>query len=202
MTILDLLQADGINPKPAGSTHGGEYASKCPWCGGKDRFRIWPYQGEGGNYWCRQCRKSGGTIRYLMEYRGMSYKDACTLLGRVPASTGVTKSRDWADTYGHTHVWQPGPPQEPPPAKWQAQAEKLITWAENCLWRKDYINVRNSFMNRGLNESAIKEARLGWLPQDFYPDREAWGLPSAIKDNGERAKLKIPAGLIIPLISL
>jgi phage/plasmid primase-like uncharacterized protein len=85
MTILEFLQGDGINPLKVASTHGGEYASKCPWCGGKDRFRIWPNQGEGGNYWCRKCGKSGNAVRYLMDYRGMSYQNACGFLGHIPS---------------------------------------------------------------------------------------------------------------------
>jgi len=49
MTILDLLEQDGIEPKKVASTHGGEYSSSCPLCGGEDRFRYWPEQGDGGS---------------------------------------------------------------------------------------------------------------------------------------------------------
>ncbi|MEY4631059.1 MAG: Zinc-binding domain of primase-helicase, partial [Pseudomonadota bacterium] len=29
-----------------------EYAGPCPWCGGKDRFIVWPAQGNGGRFYC------------------------------------------------------------------------------------------------------------------------------------------------------
>jgi DNA polymerase-1 len=186
MNILDLLKEDKFNPKRVGSTHGGEYSSPCPWCGGKDRFRVWPNSGNGGNYWCRKCQKSGGTIRYLMEYRKMSYQNACNLLGSIPSSNNKIETLP------------SNAPNDFPPAKWQAKAEKLVKWAEECLWDPRYVNIPKELNTRGLKDQAIKNARLGWLPQDSYPDRESWGLPPVIKKDGNPARLRIPAGLIIP----
>ena len=186
MNILDLLKEDKLNPKRVGSTHGGEYSSPCPWCGGKDRFRAWPDSGNGGNYWCRKCQKSGGTIRYLMDYRGMSYQDACNLLGSIPSSNNKIETLT------------SNAPNDFPPAKWQAKAEKLVKWAEECLWDHRYFNIPKELNNRGLKDQAIKNARLGWLPQDSSPGRESWGLPPVIKKDGNQARLRIPAGLIIP----
>ena len=65
MNILDQLQADAITVKKVSSTKGGEYASPCPWCGGTDRFIIWPGQGR---YFCRMCGKKGDFIQYLIEF--------------------------------------------------------------------------------------------------------------------------------------
>src|SRR4030042_5297384 len=42
INILDLLNNRGINPRRAAGTHGGEYPSACPACGGNDRFHVWP----------------------------------------------------------------------------------------------------------------------------------------------------------------
>lgn len=37
-----------------------EWSSACPWCGGKDRFRMFARTSKGGErYWCRQCQKKG-----------------------------------------------------------------------------------------------------------------------------------------------
>ena len=57
MNLVDLIGRDTTLRKVA-STHGGEYAGPCPWCGGEDRFRVWPYADRPG-YWCRQCGKNG-----------------------------------------------------------------------------------------------------------------------------------------------
>jgi len=62
-----------------GSEHGGP----CPWCGGDDRFRVWPDQGTGGlgRYWCRQCRRKGDVIDFLRDYKGLTFREACTDAG-------------------------------------------------------------------------------------------------------------------------
>ncbi len=73
MTILDLLNSDGFQPKKIASTNGGEYAGVCPFCGGEDRFHVWPAEGR---YWCRKCEKKGDAIQYLRDKHGLSYQDA------------------------------------------------------------------------------------------------------------------------------
>ena len=69
--------------KRVAASSGGEYAGPCPWCGGEDRFRVWPEhpRSESGRYWCRQCNRSGDGITYLREMHGMSFRDACRALG-------------------------------------------------------------------------------------------------------------------------
>lgn len=37
-----------------------EYAGPCPWCGGRDRFRVW--RGRDSGYWCRRCGVAGDAI--------------------------------------------------------------------------------------------------------------------------------------------
>lgn len=58
-----------------GSEHGGP----CPWCGGDDRFRVWPDQGAGdlGRYWCRRCGRKGDVIDFLRDYKGLTFQEAC-----------------------------------------------------------------------------------------------------------------------------
>jgi phage/plasmid primase-like uncharacterized protein len=70
-----------VNIKHVASTNGGEYAGPCPWCGGTDRFRVWPNEGETGRYWCRQCQRSGDGIQFLRDVHGITYRDACRMLG-------------------------------------------------------------------------------------------------------------------------
>lgn len=81
MNILDLIQADGGTLKRQATTNGGEYAGACFFCGGNDRFRVWP---ETGRYWCRGCGKAGDSIQYLRERRGLSFIEACAILGHDP----------------------------------------------------------------------------------------------------------------------
>lgn len=58
---------------------GGEYATSCPYCGGTDRFCVWPEKDRG---WCRQCEKNPDSIQLLRDLDGLTFKEAKEALGR------------------------------------------------------------------------------------------------------------------------
>jgi len=182
--ILDLLISDGFEPKKVASTRGGEYASSCPGCGGRDRFRSWPEQDR---YWCRQCEKSGDAIQYLRDFHGMSFRDAADRVGKIISLPGKLKT-----THGREKIKK-----EPLPLEWTAKAEQLVDSAHAALLANqkvlDWLHT-----DRGLTLDTVKRHRLGWLNQNFYRDREAWGLPALEDRQGRRKRLFIPSGLVIP----
>lgn len=75
--LLTLLESD-TPLRRVSSTNGGEYAGPCPFCGGYDRFRVWPGKGR---YWCRGCGRSGDAIQYLRDFYGLSFTEARRALG-------------------------------------------------------------------------------------------------------------------------
>ena len=190
MTILDLLVEDHITTKRIKSSHEEKYESPCPRCGGKDRFQYWPDQGK---FYCRNCGISGDVIKYLTHLRGMDFVSACKMAGQTP-SIGLPGRSSPLSRYNHSlHVY------ESPSIKWRSQAEKILHTSINCLGKEQYVNVRQELINaRGLTEETIKSGNLGWLPVDVYQERDSWGLPKKLKDNGLPVKLWIPAGLVIP----
>jgi len=197
MNIKDLLEEDGFSCKYQAKTYGGTYSSPCPWCGGEDRFRCWPKNPNGGNWYCQQCEKSGGVIKYLMEHRRMDYNGACLYSGITPTSNRLRlrKLRSL-----QPEIWTPSPPTKPPSKQWQVQGNNLVKSSKEYLWRGCCVNVRKELYNRGLKDAAINQAHLGWNPTDFYCQRESWGLPQKLKDDGNPSKLWIPTGLVIPFI--
>jgi hypothetical protein len=56
-------------------TRGGEYAGPCPFCGGEDRFRVWPESDRPG-WWCRRCNRSGDAIQFLRDYHHLPFHQA------------------------------------------------------------------------------------------------------------------------------
>ena len=56
---------DGLELKKVASTGGGEYAGPCPFCGGRDRFRVNPYANP-GRWLCRNC--TGGKWQDVIAY--------------------------------------------------------------------------------------------------------------------------------------
>lgn len=195
MNIKDLLEEDNFSCKYQAKTYEGIYSSPCPWCGGEDRFRCCPNQEGGGNWFCQKCKRSGGIIKYLTDFRKMSYAAAHALLGQFPAQTRFTlRERDVT----YIDEWTPNPSPEGPPNEWQQQAYKLIKSAEEYLWRPCCVNIRNMLHDRGLNDEIIKRTHLGWLWTDMYYQREDWGLLPELNKDGDPKKLFIPAGLVIP----
>jgi DNA primase len=77
INLLEIIGRD-TKLKKAASTNGGEWAGPCPFCGGRDRFRVWP-QPAGGKprFWCRQCECSGDAIDYVMHRDNVSFHAAC-----------------------------------------------------------------------------------------------------------------------------
>ena len=195
MNIKDLLKEDNFSCKYIAKTYGGTYSSPCPWCGGEDRFRCWPNQDGGGNWFCQKCGRKGAVIKYLTEYRKMNYDDACLFLGKNPDS----KMSSLGEHNPSNITLFPQCP-EPPSKKWQQQAYILIKSAKEYLWRSCCENIRTFLHDRGLTDETIKKTHLGWNPTNQFPSREEWGLPTKLKDNGQPAKLFIPAGLIIPYV--
>lgn len=63
--IVHLLRLAGCQLDRAGC---GEWCGPCPFCGGRDRFRVWD-RDSGGHprYWCRRCNSSGDAIAAFRE---------------------------------------------------------------------------------------------------------------------------------------
>jgi DNA polymerase I-like protein with 3'-5' exonuclease and polymerase domains len=193
MTVLELMEQDNIKGNWTNSTYGKKCESPCPSCGGTNRFHLWPEKEEGGFFWCRQCGKSGNAISYLMHFRGMDYNQAI-------AVAGITRHRSLRSRKVSANPEIPAhEPKEQSNIQWQHQSAAFLDWSIKCLWKENYIPTRK-WLNkeRCLKEDTIREANLGWLPNDWYTERKIWGLPEKIKDDGTEAKLLIPAGLVIP----
>jgi DNA primase len=191
MNLLDLVQMN-VKLKRVAQTNGGEYAGPCPFCGGRDRFRVWPNQ-DGGRYWCRGCRKHGDAIQWLRDMRGQSFKEACLELGIDPA-------RRQEDHLSKPVREQRFHPREitPPPEVWQRKARAFIEIAKENL-QKNPVALA-SLWGRGLKDDTIKRAELGWNPSGVYERREEWGLEALPDEQGRAKRLWLPTGLVIPLI--
>jgi DNA primase len=192
VTILDLLQLNGLEVKQVASTWGGEYASACPWCGGTDRFRSWPNQGAAGRYWCRQCNKSGDAIQFLRDYKGLSFRDACDYLG-MKAPQALPGSSPSAG-----HSWEPRLCASPGDL-WQKKASHLVKEAVSHLLAPAGKGALEYLIkSKGLKAQTIQEFLVGWIPADRWDQASAWNLPELFKDNGQPKKLWFPKGHTIP----
>jgi DNA primase len=145
----------------------------CPFPGHKNGDRksslaVTNGTAERGAWWkCFACDRHGGAIRWLMEYRSMSYRDAVSALGMPLADPGRRQAFE-------PPIQQPD---TPPGETWQARARILIKRAEDTLWSAQGKEARAWLQARGLNDDTIRRARLGYIPKDFTDRAEAWGKP-------------------------
>ena len=195
MNILELTKSAGITLEKVPLLKSEEHAGPCPLCGGTDRFRVWPREGDGGRWWCRRCGKGGDTIQFCRDVKGLGFFEACDFLGVEPGKNGQGKLGKG------NHRGEQWTPRKAafPCDKWQEQAGSFLTWAEEILAEnKDVLKWLRE--ERGLNETTVKAARIGWNPEDTFLEREAWGLPEVKNEQGAAKKLWNPAGLVIPFL--
>lgn len=175
--LIDVIKEDGGNLRQVASTHGGEYAGPCPWCGGRDRFRAWP---ESGRWWCRQCGRQGDVIQYLRDMRGMTFKEAVKLVGKDP-DQGTLRREPRKAVF--------------PPDAWSEKAGRFVERA------RKYLSSAMPFLSaRGIKQETTRQACLGWNPADVYEQRPSWGLPEEYLNDGRPRQIWIPKGLVIPTI--
>ncbi|MFZ5910413.1 MAG: CHC2 zinc finger domain-containing protein [Chloroflexota bacterium] len=139
--------------------------------------------GKRGPGWrCFTCGRHGGAIRWYMDYRRMSYRDACDALKLPPPQADRPRPEPPII-----------PPENPPCDAWQARAWELVERAESILWGEGGKDALAWLRARGLHDETICFARLGYIPFDFKSDPKAWGTP-----NDDPKPMWFSEGMLIP----
>lgn len=169
--------------KKAGNTGGGEYHGPCPFCGGKDRFRINPNKDGGGRWGCRQCGKNGDAIGFLMQYDGLDFAAACDRLNlqlpesRLKREPPKPQPPVWASDLREDYAaFEPA---------WQAAAEAFCYDCAGALWDHWHGRAGQYLEGRGIDRNTAVSAFLG---VNEHETRATWGS----KD------IWLPRGIVIP----
>lgn len=203
--LLTLLNDRGISCRRVSSAYGGEYAGPCPLCGGTDRFHVWPDRPSDGGvsppgrWWCRQCGQSGDLIAFVRAVDGLSFGDACGVLGidrperpaaaaYRPAPTLRPAEREWSPRdYGAGAE------------RWRTVAEQFLAAAQARL--AGDADAQAWLDKRGIPPRWAAAYGLGYYESktggDGYASRASWGLPPEVK-NGKPRRLWLPRGWVIP----
>lgn len=196
MNLLDLIRHD-TPLRRSSAKHGGEYSGPCPLCRrGTDRFKVWPLLGRwaclGAKAGRAGCDRAGDAIDYLRIRDGLSYEDACAALGRSPTLCALRSRLPSAPM-----VAPPAPaPLAPPSAIWQQRGRAWADFCQRALFAKQGRGAREWLQRRGLTETTIRQAQLGYQPRDRWEARVLWGLPPADGLCGHSVWL--PRGIVIP----
>jgi DNA primase len=184
--MIDQSHVNLINLLPGqykfvSQTGGGEYHGACPFCGGKDRFAVWPKGDNGGHWWCRQCGKSGDSLSFLMAYKSLDFKAACQELRCIVPDEPTRQPR------------QPQPEVYASDLKdyacfddrWQNDA---TVFAEDCadrLYRNWRGRAGQYLEGRGITREMAINAFLGVNPANY---KATWG----------SVEVYLPRGITIP----
>lgn len=149
-----------------------EYAGPCPRCKGTDRFHVQPDRRTGGAWMCRNCWDAtdkgwGDAIEYLRQMRNMSFQDAKDFL-----TDSVDGARDRIDTAHKKRTY------DAPGLEWQEQKWTFINDAYECLWSAEGVQARKYLYKRGLKETTIDGAYLGYTPAHAVPLKNNGGYRS------------------------
>lgn len=174
----DLLALIGRDTalKRVASTNGGEWAGPCPFCGGRDRFRVWPNADRPG-WWCRQCGRKGDAIGYIIQRDGLDFKAACGWLGAPMLGKPTVRPTIPLDDNG------------PPSEIWQARAREFVEYARGRLWADIGEKALTYLHDRGLTDDTIRFFNLGYNPADLWDEPHRWGL--------EGKRVWLPRGVVI-----
>jgi len=187
----------------ASATDGGEHAGPCPSCGGDDRFRVWPKEGESGRFWCRRCDWSGDGIDLLRSEHGgcHSFPDACRALGCAHKLDAPSAGDGQAGAAPSVPKPDPKPPRllRAPGKAWQAGAGAFVEECQRRLWAGTAAasSALDYLTGRGLTEKTIRAAGVGLNGATFRPLRTDWGLPRNEKKR-EGGTIWLPRGIVIP----
>lgn len=192
MTILELANQIGLQPKWAASTGGGEYHSACPRCCGRDRFYIQPHRKMSkclGYYRCRQCEIYGDAIEFAIQFLNYSYTEAVKTVGaNITERISLSMLKNFS--FPQTIKLQS------PPKQWITNATDYVDHAHKILLQKK--DVLTSLAARGIPSKAVKNYKIGWSHKDQFFSRSDWGLDQQLNRDGKPRQLWIPEGLIIP----
>lgn len=145
----DLIGLIQTRLRKVARTWGGEYAGACPFCGGRDRFRVWPHS-DHPNWWCRVCHRGGDAIAYIRLMDGASFHEACQRLGLNPGA------------YRQSRRLRPPAPGMPPEQRWQDGMAWWVRHWKETLWSEAGVRALDYLRQRGLRDETISRAGLGF----------------------------------------
>lgn len=173
LSNIDLRNLIDTEVKRVAGTGGGEFAGACPFCGGDDRFRVWPTPRNGNPaMWCKQCGFKGDAIAYVMRRESCDFAAALAYLGIVGDAAVKRSKRQRIERPDNA----PSPSSFDKPAvenpAWQAAAQDYVLNCSKRLGRKSGIQALEYLKWRGLTERVLEDNLIGYNPTTR---RELWG---------------------------
>ena len=156
----DLLTICGHDTqlKRVAATGGGEYAGACPFCGGRDRFRVNPYANP-GRWLCRNCTgdKWQDVIAYIAKRDNLDPQKYADLQEICKRAAGGELPTTRAPRIAPIQ-----PAYESPGDQWQEAAKEVIERCSGLMWQPAGANALNYLKRRGFSEKTISKFNVGY----------------------------------------
>jgi len=154
VNIIDLL--GGLDLKKVASTGGGELAGPCPFCGGRDRFRVQPSK----NIWlCRNC--TGGLWRdpidFIAKRDNISISDAAKVITKNAPNSVLYNGYKTAIKPTYT-------PYSAPPDEWQHEAREAANQCQERLYTDEGARALEYLQKRGFYRQTLERFQIGYSP--------------------------------------
>lgn len=176
---INLLQLIPGTFKRVASTNGGEYHGACIFCGGSDRFVIQPHSDK-PSWFCRQCRRNGDAIGFVMQYESLDFKSA---IERLQLEEYQPKRR--------LPGAAPAPDRKRAPvaaldnAEYREKSLAFAEWSWRNLFTGNYPEIERYLTGRGFTEQTLDIALIGYNPKAWS---RTWG----------GVEVYLPQGIVIP----
>lgn len=166
---------DGYQLKRVASTGGGEYAGPCPFCGGRDRFRVQP----ANNIWlCRNC--TGGQWRDVIDF--IAKRDNLSI---GDAAKKLNNGLQVTNNHPAPAVKAERPAYGPPPQDWQLEAREAVKECQKALYSEAGARALAYLKKRGFSLDTLQRFNIGyssgyksgtlWIPQGITIPAEIAG---------------------------
>ena len=113
---------------------------------------------ENGRWFCFACRKGGDAITWLMDFQGLSFKDACEQLGARTLETPQSDKPPINSTKRANHPHYPD--------HLRIGWAEVIAYCEEMLWEPNVTKARTYLQKRGLRDATLRSPyfRIGYSP--------------------------------------
>lgn len=197
MDILSQIrQSATCEFKKVANTKGGVWKGPCPWCGGTDRFSIYPFEGD-GQYICNQCKRSGDPIQFERDFNNLTFREAAEKLGAYHKLQDEKPDQKKEKKAPVERTWEPRQT-ELPPSTWLKKATQFTFNSYKYLMSGHGKQHREYLNGRGIPNETIKTARIGYNPSAVQYSLGSFGLIEEKDKAGASKTVWIPAGIIIP----
>ena len=159
-----------------------EYSSPCPYCnGGKDRFRIWPNQGQFGRFWCRKCQVKGDGLKFVKDFIVNTQHQLVLDFIHSPQRP-VNFPVAHSNTIYTKNV-----------EAWTTRANFINSFYFSNMLKK--CSSIKELIDRKINLNTVRQFKLGYVPSTIYEPAYKWGY----FDNEDiHKKVAIHAGILMP----